>query len=312
VDELSQNRLPPAALVDEYSAKLYRYLARGLVPGPLTYGFEYEFLPAEVMTPERVADVAACLPAMGFTPLVAGDYGAADGLHIDFEPGGQLEYGSPPLLGDEERRFTDLLEHIETTNRHIEKSCGVRYLPRPFSPGRAGAPLCLTSPRYRNMHELFTANGGRGREMMKATASIQLHARIRAMEEIVPLFRLFQDLAEDHDFRMSAERRMIWDSTETSRCLLPRLDSPAGSCEVLRHLVAHALAALDLTLRKPFFVLEKRDFAAFLIHLTTIFTDVRLNLKGPTFELRTMDSLPAGEFSRRWRRFIDLVENTLG
>ncbi len=303
--------LPPPALVEEYSEKLYRRLALSLVPGPLTYGFEYEFLPDEVMTPARVAEVAAVLGEMGFVPLDAGDYGADDGLHIDFEPGGQLEYGSPPLLGREEKRFAGLLEHIVATNRHIEKTCGVVYRARAYCPGRADAPLCLTGPRYRNMHDLFTVNGGRGREMMKATASIQLHARIRCLGEIVPLFLLFQELARDPDYAMSTERRAIWDATEASRCLLPRLDRPENACAVLRHLVGHALAALDLERRVPFFTRPDKSFAAFLDHLTTIFTDVRLNLKGPTFELRSMDSLPAEEFARRWRRFVSLVEKAV-
>jgi len=310
VDEKSISG-PPAGMVDEFSEKLHNYLARNLVPGPLTYGFEYEFLPEEEMTPARVAEVAGLLPKLGFKLLNEGDYGAGDGLHIDFEPGGQLEYGSPPLLADDRERFTGLLEHIETTNREIEKLCGVRYLARPFIAGRREAPLCLTSPRYRNMHALFTENGGRGREMMKATASIQLHVRLRDFREMVPLFTLLLGLSRDPDYAMSAERRAIWDRTEPSRCLLPEIPLPCGEMELLRHLVAHALAALDLDLKLPFWQCEKAAFADFLVHLTTIFTDVRLNLKGPTFELRTMDSLPAERFQRRWQRFVDEVERML-
>ena len=298
-------------MVEEFSARLRSYLARNLVPGPLTYGFEYEFLPDEVMTPERVAEIGARLPGLGFRRLVDGSYGAADGLHIDFEPGGQLEYGSPPLLASEESRFTALLDHLTETNARIEELCGVRYLARPFCPGRVEAPLCLTSPRYRAMHELFTANGGRGREMMKATASIQLHARIRSLDEMVPLFMYFQELASDPDFRMSPERREIWDTTEPSRCLLPEIREVKDELELLLRLVEHALQALDLASGVPFYRLDQPDFAAFLVHLTMIFTDVRLNLKGPTFELRTMDSMPVPGFARRWRRFIAGVEALL-
>ncbi len=298
----------PETMVEEFSARLYSYLARNLVPGPLTYGFEYEFLPLEIMTPERVAEIGACLPGLGFRRLVDGSYGAADGLHIDFEPGGQLEYGSPPLLGGSEKRFRALLDHLVETNARIEELCGVRYEARAYLPGRVDAPLCLTSSRYRAMHELFTANGGRGREMMKATASIQLHVRIRSFAEMVPLFLYFQELARDPEFRMSPERREIWDTTEPSRCLLPEICGIKSELELLFRLVEHALQALDLETGVPFCQLEKPDFAAFLVHLTTIFTDVRLKLKGPTFELRTMDSLPAAEFARRWRRFIAGVE----
>jgi glutamate--cysteine ligase len=304
---------PPAALVEDYSARLYRYLARNLVPGPLTYGFEYEFLPGEVMTPGRLSEVAACLPELGFKLLTDGSFGDADGLHIDFEPGGQLEYGSPPLLAGERERFLALVEHLTRTNARLEELCGIRYEARPYVPGREEAPLCLTSPRYRAMHELFTVNRGRGREMMKATASIQLHVRIRRLSELLPLYRLLQRLAADGDFAMSPERRAIWDTTEPSRCLIAPPPAPLTTeMELLRHLVGHALRALDLERQVPFFHLEKTEFTAFLAHLTTIFTDVRLNLKGPTFELRTIDSLPAEAFVQRWFSFVSAVEEECG
>ena len=303
---------PPAALVNDFTARLYRHLARNLVPGPLTYGFEYEFLPVEVMTPERVAEVAAVLPGLGYVQLTDGSFGAADGLHIDFEPGGQLEYGSPPLLADERGRFGALVEHLVATNTEIERLTGIRYEARPFIPGRVETPLCLTSPRYRAMHDFFTANGGRGREMMKATAAVHLHVRLRRLDELIPLYLLLNRLARQEDFAMSSERRVIWNDTEPSRCLIaPPPPAEHDDKGLLRHLVAHALAARDLERRIPFFAREKHDFAAFLVHLTTIFTAVRLNLKGPTFELRTLDSQAPALFVRRWHAFTTAVETAL-
>ncbi len=63
-----------------------------------------------------------------------------------------------------------LLDHLQETSARIEKLYGIRYLARPYCPGRAETPLCLTSARYRAKHEIFRTYCGRGREMMKTTA----------------------------------------------------------------------------------------------------------------------------------------------
>ena len=309
---MTESRHP--ALVDlekEYTEKLFEHLSRALVPGPLTYGFEYEFLPVGKMTPAKIEELEAALPRLGFQRQADGSFKALGGLHITFEPGGQLEYGSPPLFGSDEEGFANLLDHIAVTNQAIEELCGVKYLAVDYCSGRALAPLCLNGRRYRDMHSLFTDNGGRGREMMKGTASIHLHVRLRSLSEMVPLFLLLQKLALDPDFAMSASRRVIWNETEPSRCQLPVIGVVENKKALLAHLVRHALNALDLSWRVPFVQLKERSFTDFLIHLTTIFTDVRLNLKGPTFELRTMDSLPAQDFIKRWRRFVTEIEKTL-
>ncbi|MCD6429945.1 MAG: hypothetical protein J7L57_01840 [Deltaproteobacteria bacterium] len=302
------------ALLDlekEYTKKLFEYLSRALVPGPLTYGFEYEFLPVGKMTPAKIEKLEAALPGLGFKRHTDGSFKALTGLHITFEPGGQVEYGSPPLFGSDEEGFANLLDHIAVTNQVLEGLCGVKYRALDYCPGRALVPLCLKGGRYRDMHSLFTDNGGRGREMMKGTASIHLHVRIRSLSEMMPLFLLLQELSKDPDFAMSDSRREIWDETESSRCQLPVIGKLENEKMLLAHLVRYALGALDLSRRIPFAELKEQSFADFLIHFTTIFTDVRLNLKGPTFELRTMDSIPAKDFIKRWRRFIVEVEKTL-
>ena len=248
---------------------------------------------------------------MGFKAQSDGSFQAADGLDVSFEPGGQLEYGSPPLLAGDEVKFSALIDHLLRTNLQIAEEFGVRYLAVAYAPGREDSPLCISGQRYLDMHSFFTANGGRGREMMKGTASIQLHVRIRSLAEVVPLFKVFNDLARDPDFAMSAARRAIWDETDVSRCLLPELGEINDVEVLLGHLVEHALQAVDFSQRVPFAELADPTFEQFLAHLTTIFTDVRLNLKGPTFELRTMDSLPVSDFRKRWQRFIGEVENAL-
>ncbi len=298
-------------LEKEFTEKLYEYLSRSLVSGPLTYGFEYEFMPSVKMSLAKVDKLKAALPGLGFKLQGDGCFRAIDGLDVSFEPGGQLEYGSPPLFGADKEGFVNLINHIVVTNQAIKELSGIKYQALDYRSGRDLAPLCLDGRRYQNMHSLFTENGGRGREMMKGTASIQLHVRLRSLKEMVPLFMLFQRLAKDPDFAMSASRRAIWDATEPSRCQLPEIGQMENEKVLLTHIVRHALRALDLSRRVSFAQLRKPSFNDFLIHLTTIFTDVRLNLKGPTFELRTMDSLPVKEFSKRWWRFVDEVEKTI-
>ena len=300
-----------ANLEREFSEQLYAYLERSFKPGPLTYGFEYEFMPDVIMTPELVSAIKQALSKMGFNLQADGSFQAEDGLDVSFEPGGQLEYGSPPLLADDNEKFTKLLEHLTATNRLIAADFAVNYNALDYIPGRESAPLCILGQRYQDMHSLFIDNRGRGREMMKGTASIQLHVRIRAFAEMVPLFRLLLQLSRDQEFAMSENRRAIWDATDVSRCRLPDLGEITDVKELLTQIVRHALTAVDFNQRIPFAELENPSFSQFLVHLTTIFTDVRLNLKGPTFELRTTDSLPLADFKNRWQRFITEVESSL-
>jgi glutamate--cysteine ligase len=298
------------ALEQEFTDKLIAHLENSLLPGPLTYGFEYEFIPESPMTLEQVNEIKQALPEMGFTVQADGSFKSEDGLDVSFEPGGQLEYGSPPLLADD-IKFMDLINHLTEINRIIAERFGVQYLAMAYAPGRESDPLCIDGTRYLDMHAFFTDNGGRGREMMKSTASIQLHVRLRSLDEVVPLFKVFSCLAQNPDFAMSETRRAIWDATDVSRCLLPQITEVDEVKGLLTHLVSHALKALDFSRRVPFYALEKPSFERFLVHLTTMFTDVRLNLKGPTFELRTMDSLPLEEFKQRWHYFIREVERAI-
>ncbi len=298
-------------LEKDFSDKLFFHLECALVSGPLTYGFEYEFIPESQVTPELVAKIKIALPEMGFQVQTDGSFKASDGLDVSFEPGGQLEYGSPPLLAADGERFVGLLDHLLETNRVIAERFGVSYVAIDYAPEREFVPLCIDGQRYLDMHSLFTDNGGRGREMMKGTASIQLHVRLRSMAEVAPLFKLMTTLAQAPDFAMSPTRRAIWNATDSSRCLLPEHGDIREVKELLSLIVRHALQAVDFNQRVSFADLKEPSFDQFLVHLTTIFTDVRLNFKGPTFELRTMDSLPVAKFKNRWQCFIDEVERVV-
>ena len=180
-----------------------------------------------------------------------------------------------------------------------------------YIPGRADAPLCLTSDRYIKLHNRLAESNTRGLEMMKGTASIHLHVLISDFDEILPLFNLLCRLSTFDDFKMSEQRRDIWNHTDSSRCGRPPCCfEPLTSSEMLiKRLIRFALNADVLGENIAFVDSADLSFKAFLYHMTTLFTDVRFNLKGPTLELRTMDSLPMDQFRIRWKKFVNQFEN---
>ena len=72
-----------------------------------------------------------------------------------------------------------------------------------------------------------------------------------------------------------------------------------------------AYGMADIGENRPFADTNDVTFDKFLYHLTTIFTDVRLNLKGPSLELRTLDSLPLSEFMGKWDLFVSVFEHNV-
>lgn len=296
-------------LINEFTQKYIDVLSRLKNKGPRSYGFEYEFLPARILTRNDVQSVAGLLAKIGFS-LNCDNLQADNGLRVEFEPGGQIEYCSPPLFADDIIMFDSLLLFIRQTNETIRKRLGIEYIGTDFLPGRAQAPLCLTTDRYVKLHDRLARVGSRGLEMMKGTASIHLHVLISDFDEILSLFNLLCKLSFFDEFKMSRQRKDIWRQTDATRCGTPpccfeQLDS---SETLIRRLIHFALCAEVLGENVPFVNSSDLSFDAFLYHMTTLFTDIRFNLKGPTLELRTMDSMPLAQFRPRWQKFISLLE----
>jgi len=77
-------------------------------------------------------------------------------------------------------------------------------------------------------------------------------------------------------------------------------------------LICFALKALDLQRGVPFGNIKPHpDYEEFLVHFTTIFTDVRLNTKGMTLELRTPDARPLHMFRGTWIAFLDMLQRVM-
>ena len=274
---------------------------------PRTYGFEYEFLPGRVLSHDDMSRLNAFLLNVGYG-FEKGIYSKGE-RRIAFEPGGQIEYLSPPFKVSDNIEFNETIDWIQDMNSTIEIETGIRYLGTDYIPGRFTVPLLLTSDRYSRMHKRFMQVDSRGPDMMKGTAAIHLHAAITSKEDIEVMYPLFCRMAFSEEFGMSNARREIWDRTDECRCTLPDVNMENGALSILEDIVKFALEAVELKSGKPFCSIEKKGFSDFLDHLTTIFTDVRVNVKFATLELRTPDSRPPGEFPYLWQKFIEKCED---
>lgn len=298
-----------SSLADTFRCHYLETLSQHLPKKHRTYGFEYEFLPEQMLGIPDMIRMDLLLEKLGGEKS-AGDRLFENGMRITFEPGGQIEYCSPPLLAGDHETIDSLLSFITYVNDEIYRRLGIQYKAVGYIPGRANYPLCLRTTRYLQLHKRLSKSGSRGHEMMKGTASIHLHVSISRLDEMLPLFYFLCDLAGSDAFGMSKARRDIWQHTDPSRCGEPpccseNLSSPE---QLIDRLIRYALQVVVLGEQVPFEKASDRSFSAFLSHTTTIFTDVRFNLKGPTLELRTLDSMPPGHFKEKWLAFVELAK----
>lgn len=277
------------------------------------FGFEYELIAREPLSREDLARVKQSLPSLGFLEN-NGKIINEQGMYITFEPGGQLEFSSPPIPADDIETFDSLLGVIRETVKGVFEKAGVDYLPLPFISGRDKAPMLLEARRYNDLHDLLGRTSERGREMMKGTAAVHLHVSLLEFDELLRIWAFFCALSRESGFAMGEERRDIWNKTDPSRCGLrcTKSDEIFTSEILFDKLISFALKALELHSGLPFEEISPApSFEDFLVHFTTIFTDVRLNTKGMTLELRTLDSRPLPAFRNTWITFLDMVQRIM-
>ena len=295
-------------LKNQFSSQLLERIQQRAVKGPRTYGFEYEFISSRPLNPDHMKSLYGFLPVCGFHPN-NDTFLHSSGIYITFEPGGQIEYHSLPVLAGNDNEVQGFLEIIGQTNSKIFRELNIEYLGRGYIPGRGDAPLCLTSKRYQNLHTRMPKSGTRGREMMKGSASIHFHTGIQDIRQLARLFSTLIKMSAMDAFEMGPDRRDIWNHTDNARCGLPyNVRESNGPQEVVEDLVRVGLEAHDIGENVPFYETKDLSFDAFMYHMTTIFTDVRLNMKGPSIELRSLDSVPLDEFMPLWKRFVEIVE----
>ena len=294
-----------------YTEQLAELMASRLgTPRPRQFGFEYEFMPGRPLNPADLHGVQHILEEMGYREE-PGLFRGPD-HYITFEPGGQIEFCSIPILPTDENTVHSILHRAESVINEVDNRLGFIYIPTGYIPGRGSAPMLLDKPRYHNLHNLLAKTGTRGHEMMKGTAAIHFHVALLSLEEFPRVWATVCELSQSTEFAMGPQRRDIWNNTDPSRCgLLCRGDKIPSTDhrEFLRRVVDFGMGALDLATGLPFGELKDRDFPDFLDHLTTLFTDVRINMKGITLELRTLDSRPSGMFLEKWRQFLDQMRD---
>lgn len=296
-----------------YAEQLAELMASRLSrPRPRQFGFEYEFMPERPLDPEDIDGVQQLLEESG--------YKAEPGLfrgpdhYVTFEPGGQIEFCSIPVLPTDENTVHSILHQAESMIGEVRKRLGFIYIPTGYIPGRGSAPMLLDKPRYHNLHRLLETTGTRGHEMMKGTAAIHFHVALLSLEELPRVWTTICELSQSPGFAMGPQRRDIWNNTDPSRCGLLCRGQKAPSTdyrELLERVVDFGMGALDLGTGLPFGELPDKSFPEFLDHLTTMFTDIRINMKGITLELRTLDSGPSVLFLEKWRQFLDLMRQCL-
>ena len=295
---------------DEFKALLKKRIAGR---DEREFGFEYELMAETPLSKEDLQKVRSTLPSFGFHDI-DGKVINNEGMYITFEPGGQMEFSSPPLKINELPRFNLLLETIENTVNTVKKITGVSYIPIPFIKDRGSAEMVLEAKRYHDLHDLLGSVSDRGREMMKGTAAIHLHVSLMKFDELLRIWAFMCSLSREDDFAMGEQRRDIWNKTDPSRCGLrcTRSDEIFTSDILLEKLISFALAALELQSGIQFGAINPPPaFEEFLVHFTTIFTDVRLNTKGITLELRTLDSRPLHMFRDTWIIFLEMVQQVM-
>jgi glutamate--cysteine ligase len=98
----------------------------------------------------------------------------ADGGTLGFEPGGQLEYSSPPCVTG--TALLAGLREVTSTLRRAAEGFGMELLAVGIDPETPveHAPLQLDAPRYRRMADYLATIGPFGARMMRQTAAFQI------------------------------------------------------------------------------------------------------------------------------------------
>jgi len=227
----------------------------------------------------------------------------ADGTHISFEPGGQIEFSSAPhATASGAIRATQSLvavirEAMQSTGTELI-ACGVD--PRN---GIEAVPLQLHRDRYARMTRFFEAIGPSGVRMMRQTAAVQINvergrspvARWTLLNSLAPyIVALFANSRRYAGKRTeyASYRAHLWRTLDPSRTGLPCDSTDPAARYLAFALGAKAMRSSDGT--RPW--LTFRDWMRaesvsddeWQFHLSTLFPEVRPK---EFFEIRSADAI---------------------
>ena len=311
------SRLTRAALGADLAAHAFGAPASASLT-PRRVGAETEFIPVETGTLRRCPiegdGCCATLPFLrrhgarqGWTETVTAKgtpcFCLPDGGTITFEPGGQIEYSSPPCRSPSALLAT--MRAVVLPLRAAAAGDGITLLAVGIDPanGIEGAPLVLRTKRYERMAEYLARRGPAGARMMRQTAAFQVALdlddepwlRWRVLNAAAPyMVAIFANSGTyaGQETRCASARSQVWRALDPSRTGLPwgerapvetyldfALDAPAIMLPAVggEHLrFGEWLTRTDVTLH------EWHD------HLTTLFPEVRPR---GHFELRSADAV---------------------
>jgi len=167
-------------------------------------------------------------------------------IHYSLEPGGQLEYASPPVnsLHLVNHQYQQHLEQLIQISQQ-EKLILIDYALEPlYGPEQVAL---IADEKYRLMHDLFSETGAHGHWMMRNTTSVQVNIDITSRQEaeemafiadcLEPLAAILFAHAPFYRGKLAGTRNLrydIWNDTDPARCgsLIDHgIDSPDGLLE---------------------------------------------------------------------------------
>jgi glutamate--cysteine ligase len=324
--------------------ELVAFFASAARPEPeWLVGLEHEKLgvrldgsPVPYAGPGGVAELLATLQAShGFRGVYDGEYliGAGrDGEEITLEPGMQVELSGPPLTSA--NACASLMRSHIRHLRPLARDLGIHFIGGGFRPfGSLSDVPWLPKRRYDIMREYLPRHGRLGHEMMKRTTTVQVNLdfsseadaadkiRVAAgLTSIVTALYASSPISEGRPNGYKSYRAAVWLEMDDDRCgLLPFVFDPGFGFR------AYADWALDV----PMFFLaregryqplegvtfrrflkeglsgERATMADWILHLSTVFPEVRLKR---TIELRGADASNlafSGALPALWRGLLD-------
>jgi glutamate--cysteine ligase len=237
-----------------------------------------------------------CLTAKG---SIAFDTG--DGGWITFEPGGQIEYGSPPLASASAllERLTAVAEALRSAALPVEAELATVGM-HPHTP-LARVPMQLQAPRYERMAQYFATIGEHGGRMMRQSASFQVSVdlgaaperRWRVLNAAAPCLTAIFANSSRYEGTVNGHRSMrahAWRRLDPTRTGIFAGTDPA--CDYLSFaLQAPMMMRADEEYPRCADVLRAGRLTRddFETHLSTLFPDVRPR---GYLEVRSIDALP--------------------
>ncbi len=298
--------------------------AAGNSPRLQRIGAEVELIPVEALTGSRCAiedeGVTSTLPLVrrfgarqgwreGTTAKDTPCFAIPGGGAVTFEPGGQLEYSSPPCFTG-----SSLLANLRSVVLPLQVAAageGIDLLPGGIDPFNSidSAPLLIRAKRYQLMADYFATLSPAGAQMMRQTASFQVNLDfpdqpwlawrvLNAMAPYVSAILANSPLYQRRPTGFQSTRAAVWRGVDPRRTGMAY--DRADPIEAYRRFALDAPVMLF-----PMVDGRYRTFAEWLEcadpsqedwheHLSTLFPEVRPR---GHLELRSADTVPPQWFA---------------